>query len=295
MKNILTLYDLTKEELENLIDRSVEIFHQINQKNLKPKRDLKGKISLIYFEKPSTRTRISFDSAIRRLGGEVIFVSPSETQISRGEDKRDFIKVVSGYIDLIIARVYDHRTLETFAENIEKPIINALSDLSHPTQIISDLATIKLLTGDYINKRICFLGDAKNNVARSWIEAQKVLGTFELIFSTPNGLEPEEKGNYKLETDPVKALIDSDILYLDVWFSMGQEHDEEKYKKLLPYALDDSKLSLLSGKFVFHCLPAKKGEEISHKIFSMHENTIYTQAHMKLPSAISIIENLDIS
>lgn len=294
MKNILTLYDLTKEELENLIDRSVEIFQQINQKKLKPKKDLKGKISLLYFEKPSTRTRISFDSAIRRLGGESIFVSPSETQISRGEDKRDFIKVVSGYIDFIIARVYDHRTLEIFAENTEKPVINALSDLSHPTQIISDLATIKFLTGDYRNRRICFLGDAKNNVARSWIEAQKVLGTFELIFSTPNGLEPEEEGNYKVEIDPAKALIDSDILYLDVWFSMGQEHDEEKYKKLLPYALDDSKLSLLSGKFVLHCLPAKKGEEISHKIFSMYENTIYTQAHMKLPSAISIIESLDI-
>lgn len=293
MEKILTLYDLTKSEIEKLIDRSVEIFDQIRSKSFKPKKRIEGKVCLMYFEKPSTRTRISFESAIYKLGGSVIFVSPSETQISRGEEKADFAKAYRGYVDFIIARVYNHETLEILYENADIPTINALSDLSHPTQIISDLATIKLLLGDYKNKKICFIGDAKNNVARSWIEAYNVLGDLEVILSAP----PEfldENGEYRKESNPLKAISESDIIYLDVWFSMGQSYDEQKRKKLIPYAIDDSKISILKGKTVMHCLPAVKGEEISQKVFSLHEKTIFTQAHMKLPCAISIIENLDI-
>lgn len=294
IKKLLTLYDLSKSEIENLIDRSVEIFNQIASKNFKPKKRIDGKVCLMYFEKPSTRTRISFESAIKRLGGSVIFVSPSETQISRGEDKTDFAKVYKGYVDLAIARVYNHKTLEIFYENSNIPTINALSDLSHPTQVISDLATIKLILGDYKKKRICFIGDVKNNVANSWIEAYKILGNFELILSAPPEFLPEENEGYRKESNPLKAISESDIIYLDVWFSMGQSYDEQKQKKLIPYAIDDSKISLLSGKEVMHCLPAIKGEEISYKVFSLYEKTIFTQAHMKLPCAISIIEILDI-
>lgn len=292
IKKILTLFDLSKSEIENLIDRSLDVFLEIRSRNFKPKRRIDGKVCLMYFEKPSTRTRISFESAIEKLGGRVIFVSPNETQLSRGEDKSDFAKVFAGYVDFTVARVHNHETLEIFYKNTNIPTINALSDLSHPTQVISDLATIKLILGDYKNKKICFMGDAQNNVARSWMEAYNVLGDFELILSAPQDFLPDE--DYQKITDPIKAIEKSDIIYLDVWFSMGQDFDEQKYKKLLPYSLDESKINLLSGKIVMHCLPAKKGEEISHKVFSLYENIIFTQAHMKMPCAISIVENLDI-
>lgn len=292
MRKLLTLYDLEKTELQHVIERSVEVFSELKQGKFKPKKSLNGEIGLIYFEKPSTRTRLSFEVAITKLGGKPIFISPAETQISRGEDKSDFIKVISGYVDFIVARVYDHGTLELFERNTDLPVINALSDLSHPTQIISDLATIKYLLGGYEGKRVCFFGDAKNNVARSWIEAHNVLGNFELSFSCPEGLEPDERGNYKIESDPEKAISYADVVYLDVWFSMGQEYDEQKFKKLQPYSIDDTRADLLSGKIVLHCLPAKKGEEISHGVFSKHEREIFLQAHMKLAGAISIIEKL---
>jgi ornithine carbamoyltransferase len=309
IKRLLTLEDLSKKELAELIDRSVEIFKSIKSQSSNTKKGtkktrkrendlnidsekLKNKVGMIYFEKPSTRTRISFETAIYKLGGKVIYSSPQDTQISRGEDLRDFIKVVEGYVDFAICRVNSHKTLEVFAENSQIPIINALSDLSHPTQIISDLATIKFLLGTYEGRKIVFLGDAKNNVARSWIEALLVLGNFQLVFSCPPGYEPDFGSGYSVEYDPQKAVQKSDVIYTDVWFSMGQEYSEEKEKKMVAYRVDRSKIS--DAKIVMHCLPAHKGKEISEEIFSMYEDVIFTQSHMKLASAIAILENLEV-
>lgn len=292
MRRILTLYDLSRSELIQLIKRAVEVFS--DGKNIRPRRRLDGKVVLLYFEKPSTRTRISFETAVVKLGGTPIYTNPSETQISRGEDKSDFMKVVAGYIDIMVARVYDHNTLEVFSRSADIPIINGLSDLSHPTQIISDIATIEFLLGDHRNKKICFFGDAKNNVARSWIEAHNVLGDFDLSFSCPEGFEPTEPGNYTIEREPAKAIKNADVVYLDVWFSMGQDFDEEKYKLLEPYSMNDHRMEMLSDKLVLHCLPAKKGEEISHNVFSAHQKSIFVQAHMKLAGAVSIFESIDL-
>jgi ornithine carbamoyltransferase len=203
---------------------------------------------------------------------------------------RDFIKVVEGYVDFAICRVNSHKTLEIFAENSQIPIINALSDLSHPTQIISDLATIKFLLGTYEGRKIVFLGDAKNNVARSWIEALLVLGNFQLVFSCPPGYEPDFGSGYSVEYDPQKAVQKADVIYTDVWFSMGQDYSEEKEKKMEIYRVDKSKIS--DAKIVMHCLPAHKGKEISEEVFSMYEDVIFTQAHMKLASAIAIVESI---
>jgi ornithine carbamoyltransferase len=307
IKRLLTLEDLSKKELAEIIERAVEIFKSIKTQNSNTKKGtkktrkrendlnidskkLKNKVGLIYFEKPSTRTRISFETAIYKLGGKVIYSSPQDTQISRGEDLRDFIKVVEGYVDFAICRVNSHKTLEIFAENSQIPIINALSDLSHPTQIISDLATIKFLLGTYEGRKIVFLGDAKNNVARSWIEALLVLGNFQLVFSCPPGYEPDFGSGYSVEYDPQKAVRKADVIYTDVWFSMGQDYSEEKEKKMEAYRVDKSKIS--DVKIVMHCLPAHKGKEISEEVFSMYEDVIFTQAHMKLASAIAIVESI---
>jgi len=309
IKKLLTLEDLSKTELAELIDRAVEIFKAIKSQSSNTKKGtkktrkrendlnidsekLKNKVGMIYFEKPSTRTRISFETAIYKLGGKVIYSSPQDTQISRGEDLRDFIKVVEGYVDFAICRVNSHKTLEVFAENSQIPIINALSDLSHPTQIISDLATIKFLLGTYEGRKIVFLGDAKNNVARSWIEALLVLGNFQLVFSCPPGYEPDFGSGYSIEHDPQKAVQKADVIYTDVWFSMGQDYSEEKEKKMEAYRVDKSKIS--DAKIVMHCLPAHKGKEISEEVFSMYEDVIFTQSHMKLASAIAILENLEV-
>lgn len=287
MRKIITLFDLSKRELEYLIKRAVELF-----KGDTPTKKLKEKIGLIYFEKPSTRTRISFEVAVTKLGGTAIYSTDKDTQILRGEDRADFARVLDGYVDFFICRVYDHKSLEIFSESTKKPVINALSNLSHPTQIISDLATIELLLGRYEGKKIVFMGDAKNNVARSWIEALEVLGNFELVFSCPEGFEPELKSRYKIEYDPSEAVKDADIIYTDVWFSMGDEFSPEKEEKMKKYAVDSEKAKY--AKLVMHCLPAKKGKEISYDVFEKFKDVIFTQAHMKLYSAISILESIDL-
>ncbi len=281
--DLLTLFDLDRDTMLQLIDRTFHIY--LGDRGYEGK--LSGSVGLIFFEKPSTRTRISFESAIIRMGGGVIYSNPSETQLSRGEEIMDFARTVSGYVDFVVARVYKHSVVEELAKFGSIPVINALSDLSHPTQIIADLASIKHFLGDFQGKKIVFVGDAKNNVARSWIEAHTILGNFCLTFSCPEGFEPDLKGDYKIERDLKIAVKDANIIYTDVWFSMGENFSEEKKRKLIPYRIDET---LPISGIVMHCLPAHKGEEISQGVFEKFQKYIFTQAHMKLSCAISVLE-----
>ncbi len=291
MKRLLELYDVNKDELEGLIKRAVEVFKDIKSKNFRSDK-LKGKVGLIYFEKASTRTRISFESAIERLGGKAIYVSPKDTQMSRGESPEDFAKSVFGYVDFIVARVYDHRVLEVFWEVAKIPVINALSNLGHPTQIISDLASIEYILGGYEGRTILFVGDVRNNVARSWAEASSILGNFRLVFSAPPEFKPDFPGNFEFDDDLERALKKADVVYTDAWFSMGEEFSQKKEELLRKYSLDSTKN--FDGKIVMHCLPAYKGKEISEEVYKKFEEVIITQAHFKLAGAISVIERLNI-
>lgn len=291
MKRLLTLYDIQKSELENLINRTVEIFKEIKSRSFRSEK-LKGKVGLIYFEKASTRTRISFESAIKKLGGSAIYVSPKDTQMSRGESPEDFVKSASGYVDFIIARVYDHRVLEVFSEVSGIPVVNALSNLGHPTQIISDLASIEYILGGYKGKTILFVGDARNNVSRSWAEASSILKVFRLIFSAPPELKPDFQGDFEFDEDLGRALKKADVVYTDTWFSMGEEFSQKKEELLRRYSLDSTKN--LEGKVVMHCLPAYRGKEISEEVYRKFEGVIITQAHFKLACAAAVIEGLTV-
>ena len=285
-KDLLTLFDLTGDDIKELVESTLSFY--IGEK--KASKILDSRVGLLFFEKPSTRTRLSFESAILRMGGGAIYSSPSETQISRGEEIYDFVKVVEGYVDFIVGRVYNHRTLEEFSRNCDIPVINALSDLSHPTQIISDLATIKLFFGSFEGKKVVFVGDAKNNIARTWIEAHSVLGNFELAFLCPEELSPDVGGEYTVG-DSKEVLQGADVIYTDVWFSMGEEFSEKKRRELEPYSVDEDILRATGkdGVIVMHCLPAHKGEEISHEVFRRFEKVIFSQAHMKLACALSVL------
>ncbi len=259
---------------------------------------LAGKHLAMIFEKVSTRTRISFEAGINELGGQGIFLSPGETQIGRGEPIKDTARVLERYVDAIMIRTYAQSTVEELAKWAGVPVINGLSDLYHPCQILADLFTIQEYKGDFKDVKIAFIGDG-NNVANSWLEASILMGlTFSL--ATPEHYKPDgslltkaKKNKLFLATDnPFEAVRDADVVYTDVWVSMGQEKEKRERKKVFAkYKIDDK---LLKGAkkdvMVMHCLPAYRGEEITEDVFERFSDVIFTQAENRLHVQKALLE-----
>jgi len=232
-RHFIRIWDLKKEEALGLINRALEL-----KKNKNWERKFIGKILGLIFEKPSTRTRISFESAMIKWGGSSIFLSSKDLQLSRGEPIKDTARVISRYIDILVLRTYKQETIEEFAKYSSIPVINGLSDRFHPCQVLSDIMTVIEKGKDLYRDKIVWIGDG-NNVAQSWIEASALLG-FKLVLACPKGFEPEEKllkeakeiykAQIEIVENPEEAIKGAEVINTDVWVSMGQEEERRKKK-----------------------------------------------------------------
>jgi len=299
-KDLLTLNDFTEEDFKRLFARALELKER--QKRGIFDKVLAGKSVGLIFDKPSTRTRISFEAATIQLGGTPIFMAAAHTQISRNEPVKDTARVLSRYIDCLVVRTFSQALIEEYANECSIPVINALSDSYHPCQIMSDLLTVVEVKGGCENIHVAWIGDG-NNVAHSWINAAAILG-FKLTLACPDGYKPDpeilekalakNKGEIRVMTDPVEAVKGADIVYTDVWASMGQESEaDERLAPFRNYQVDAALLKHAKPDVsVMHCLPAHRGEEITEDVMEGPHSIIWDQAENKLHMHKAILEAL---
>ena len=299
MKHFLSIKDFTRNEIIEILDTSCEL--KENRKNSRFRQHLRDKTLLLLFEKKSTRTRISFEVAMSELGGNSIYLNPADTQLGRGETIADTSRVISRYVHAITARVNTHQTLIDLAENSTIPVINALSDLEHPCQLLADLMTIKEQIGRLEGLTLAWIGDG-NNVCNSAILACSLTG-MKIRIATPKGYEPDQQvvadgrklgGSIKLTHNPKEAVSGADILYTDVWISMGDEIERDhRLRDFAPYQVNRELLEIAaSDAIVLHCLPAHRGEEITDEIVDGSRSAILDQAENRLHTEKALLLKL---
>ncbi|MBI5642982.1 MAG: ornithine carbamoyltransferase [Deltaproteobacteria bacterium] len=298
--NLLTIAELAKDEIDGLLSRAAALKER-HKKGI-PHHPLRGKTLGLIFEKSSTRTRVSFETAMYHLGGDAIFISGKDSQIGRGEPIKDTARVMSRYVDAIVIRTFGHEIIEEYAKYSSVPVINGLTDTHHPCQVLADVMTVIEKKGTYNGMKVCWIGDG-NNMANSWIEAAAVLG-FELKLACPKGYWPSKEFLEKLKaagdpeiliTDNVEeAAADADVLNTDVWASMGQEEEAEKRKKAFAGFQINKKILKLSkkGAIVMHCLPAHRGEEITEDVLEGPHSVVWDEAENRLHIQKAILERL---
>ncbi|MBW2391989.1 MAG: ornithine carbamoyltransferase [Deltaproteobacteria bacterium] len=289
-KNLITILDLSVEEIDTLLARASLLKEQWKKGELKP--TLAGKTLGLLFDKPSTRTRVSFEVAMYQLGGQVVFMSSKETQLSRDESLQDTALVLSRYIDGLVVRTHDDDNLQELARHAEIPIINGLTDLYHPCQVLGDILTIRERKSDLRALHVAWVGDG-NNVAHSWINAAARLD-FHLSLACPAGYEPKKEilqrgqelagDRIHFGHDPVQAVSNADVINTDVWTSMGQEKErQERLAAFQNYQINaDLVREAKSEVIVMHCLPAHRGEEITDEVMDGPNSVIFDQAENRL-------------
>jgi ornithine carbamoyltransferase len=290
-RHFLDLIDLSPEDARRLIDQSIELKRD-QERGLRPPL-LSGRTLGLLFEKPSLRTRVSFEAAIARLGGNAIFLRGEDVGLGIRESVADFARVLSEYIDALAVRTFAHTTVVALAESGTIPIINALSDAAHPCQAMADLVTIQELRGPLQGTKLVFVGDG-NNVARSLATASALLGV-QFVLAAPEGFElPAEflaryaakfpKAPLLLEHDPRKAVKGADVVYTDVWASMGQEKEAARRRDIFaPYQVNEALLARAKADAIFlHCLPAHRGEEVTSEVLDGPRSQVILQAANRL-------------
>ncbi|MFN4196416.1 MAG: ornithine carbamoyltransferase [Caldimicrobium sp.] len=297
VRHFTKLWDLTKEEAITLIERALQFKRKKNWE-----KSLQGKILALIFEKPSTRTRVSFEVAMSKLGGHSLFLSWQDLQLSRGEPIKDTARVLSRYVDGIVLRTYKQETIEEFSTYASVPVINGLSDKFHPCQVMSDIMTIIEKGKDLYKDKVLWFGDG-NNVAQSWIEASALL-SFPLTICCPKGYEPnkdllkEAKEKFKAQIEiiynPEVALREAKIINTDVWVSMGQEIEKEERKRAFQeFTLDQEKLKLAHPEaIVLHCLPAYRGMEITEEVLEGKQSVVWDQAENRMWFQMALLDFL---
>lgn len=292
-KDLLSLHEITTEDLYAILDLAADL--KAKQKAGIEHHLLKGKTLGMIFEKSSTRTRVSFETGMYQLGGQALFLSKNDLQIGRGEPIRDTARVLSRYLDGIMIRTFKHSTLEELAEYASVPVINALTDLLHPCQVLADLLTIKEHIGQYKGKKLAYIGDG-NNMAHSLLYGCTKVG-MDVAIASPQGYKPDEtvvknalaeaavSGSVVTITDDVhEAAKGADVLYTDVWTSMGEEAErEQRLKDLAGYQINTALLAEANeGCIVMHCLPAHRGEEITEDVLEAQADVIFDEAENRL-------------
>ncbi len=297
-RDFLKVADFSESEILAVIDRASVLKEK--QKKGEMECPLIGKTLGMIFQKSSTRTRVSFEVAMYQMGGMAIFLSPQDTQIGRGEPVKDTARVLSRYVDAIMIRTFAQEEVEEFAKYSSVPVINGLTDLHHPCQILGDLLTAKEAGKDLKKMRVAYVGDG-NNVANSWVEAACVLD-FELRIACPEGYEPhhsvlscaEGRSNIEIVRRPDDAVRGADVIYTDVWTSMGQEEETEKRRKAFAeFTVTEELVGLADDKsVVMHCLPAHRGEEITDGVIEGPHSVVFDQAENRLHIQKAILEFL---
>jgi len=295
-RSLLSVSDLSAHELAGLLDRMKSLKPAIKRRDALS--DLRGIVVGMLFEKPSTRTRTSFEVATVRLGGFPVYLAAEELQTSRGEPIKDTARILGSYLDVIVGRVYSHETLTAMAAFSGVPVLNGLSDLEHPTQVISDLFTISETKGRLKGLTLAFIGDG-DNVCNSLLLGASLMG-MNMVAACPSGYAPnpdvlrraEENAKRSGSTvrvvdDPKEAAVDSDVLYTDVWVSMGEEKEASRRMRAFRGFQIDSEMLKLASKdaVVMHCLPAHRGLEITDDVIEGKQSVVWRQAENKLYGA----------
>jgi len=295
-RDFTKLLDIKRDECEFILERA-RYLKEIRKNGIEYK-PLSGKNVAMIFEKASTRTRVSFEVGIHDLGGNPVIMNSSETQLGRGEPVKDTARVLSRYVDAVMIRTYEQDTVEGLARWASIPVINGLTDLYHPCQILSDLFTISEIKGGFENLKIVYIGDG-NNIANSWIEAS-ILFNLNLSMATPMNYRPldtlielaKHNNGFAITNDPQEAVIDADVINTDVWVSMGQEKEREERKiAFVSYKIDDRLLKKAKDDaIVMHCLPAYRNQEITDNVFEKNQDVIFTQAENRLHAQKALLE-----
>ncbi|EEF78644.1 ornithine carbamoyltransferase [Methylophaga thiooxydans] len=296
MRHFLTLKDLSSVELKQLINRASEL--KTMHHNGEIYQPLKNQVLAMIFEKSSTRTRVSFESAMIQFGGGSIFLSPDDTQLGRGEPVEDSARVISSMVDAVMIRTFEHSKLETFAKFSSVPVINALTDDFHPCQLLADMQTYQEHRGSIDGKKVVWIGDG-NNMCHSYINAAQQFG-FELHIATPEGYEPNQslidstQAEIQLFNDPIKATEGADLVVTDVWASMGQEEEQRKREAAFAsFQVDQAVMNVAAKNALFmHCLPAHRGEEVTAEVIDGPQSVVWDEAENRLHAQKALLEFL---
>jgi len=298
-KDFLSIIDIDEYELESIVAEAVRL------KRLKAAGTahefLRGKSLGMIFEKASTRTRVSFEVGMSDLGGHALFLNPQDMQLGRGEEIRDTARVLARYVDAVMIRAYSHETIEEFARYSTVPVVNGLSDRLHPCQVLSDIMTLSERFGDLRDLKLAWVGDG-NNVCNSWILSSALTG-MEIVVASPPRYRPKEEivnqaraagGRVSIVTDPEEAVRDADVLYTDIWVSMGDEQERaERLQALKGYTIDSRLLARASpDALVMHCLPAHRGEEITDEVMEGPQSIVWDQAENRLHAQKALLVRL---
>jgi len=299
IKHFINFDDLSLKELQGIIDQAISLKkeHKSGQIN----DTLKNKTLAMIFDKSSTRTRVSFEAGMTQLGGQSLFLSEKDIQLGRGEPITDSAIVISSMVDAVMLRLSSHEDIIEFSKHSSKPVINALSDESHPCQILADLMTYQEMNGSIKNKKIAWIGDGCN-VCQTYMQAAGIFD-FELSIATPKGYEPSElfienyKKNINFYSDPLMACENADIIVTDVWTSMGQE-SEKKQRELAftGFQVDQNMMSQAKKDAIFmHCLPAYREKEVSSEVIDGNQSVVWSEAenrlHVQKSLLLYLIEN----
>jgi len=295
-KHFLTLMDLEKDEAKALIQRAIELKKMLREGT--PHEFLKHKTLAMIFDKSSTRTRVSFETGMVQFGGHAIFLSPRDTQLGRGEPIEDSARVLSRMVDMIMIRTFEHDKIEKFAAYSQVPVINALTDMYHPCQLLADVQTYVEHRGNIEGKKVAWIGDG-NNMCHSYINAARQFD-FKLHIAVPVGYEPDQQVMQAagdcivLSHDPQEAADQADLLVTDVWASMGQEEEQrEREKSFKNFQVDKTLMACAKKDALFmHCLPAHRGEEVAANVIDGPQSVVWDEAENRLHSQKALLELL---
>lgn len=299
MKHLLKMSDLSKTDIIEILNLADQLKYEL--KHSIPHKHLEGKTLGMIFQKSSTRTRVSFETGMYQLGGNALFLSSRDLQIGRGEPVQDTARVLSRYLDGIMIRTFAQKEVEDLADFGNIPIINGLTDYCHPCQVLADLMTIREYKGQFDGLKMCYIGDG-NNMANSLIVGGLTVG-MEVCAACPNDYRPDESvlefakkygDKFKLTESPVEAAENADVLFTDVWASMGQEGEAEiRRKAFAGYQINDTIMAAAKrDAMVQHCLPAHREEEITAKVFEAHAEEIFEEAENRLHAQKAVMVKL---
>ena len=298
MKHFLKLMDLSPNEITELLNLADQLKYE--RKNGIEHKLLSGKTLGMIFQKSSTRTRVSFEAGMYELGGSALFLSSNDLQIGRGEPVEDTARVLSRYLSAIMIRTYDQSEVEALAEYSSIPVINGLTDYCHPCQVLADLMTIREYKGSFKGLKLCYIGDG-NNMANSLIVGCIKMG-IKISIACPNGYEPDKQlmawasknGDFTCTDKIDDAAKDADVLYTDVWASMGMENQAKQRRDIFSgYQINNDTLKVANkGAIVLHCLPAHRGEEIDGEVLEAHANEIFDEAENRLHAQQAVLVKL---
>lgn len=296
-KDFLCIRDFPREELDEILALARTQKPLARRFDLEPSH--RGRVLACIFHKPSLRTRISFEVAIRQLGGSSLYITDREIGIGSRESPKDVGEVLSRFVDGIMIRTFDQKMVDTLAENATVPVINGLTDLLHPCQVLGDVLTVIERYGTIDGKKVVFVGDG-NNVARSWLNAAARF-PFKLVLSSPDGYQLDDESieaarkdgdpDFEWIEDPAAAVEGADVIYSDVWASMGQEEEAaERKKKFAPYRVDEAMMGRANTDCIFmHCLPAHRGDEVTDEVIDSANSVVYEEAENRLHIQRAII------